>query len=344
LSGSSSASLARKLFFLLLGSAFLYVVYPLLFPVLMGGILAVLFVPLEARLGRRGIKPAFASFLITLTITLIILIPTAVLVYQGAKTGIQDLQQWKEAPQREVGDWTSELLDSPTIHASMVKITEWFPIGIQELTETLQDTVKSVGGRATEFLGGLLASLPRMAFDLIIIVVSLYFFLVDGPQLGGWVRRKSIFPPNETERLLKVLIGVCRSVVLASVVAGLFQAFFYGFFVLVTGTPNVALIAVIIFIASFVPVIGSGPVTFGLAIQQLLIGHTVTGVILLVAAVLTAMLDNLIRPWFLKGTANLHPLLAFIAAFGGLQTLGFAGVFLGPIIASLFLALIEVVG
>jgi predicted PurR-regulated permease PerM len=91
-------------------------------------------------------------------------------------------------------------------------------------------------------------------------------------------------------------------------------------------------------------VIGSGPVTFGLGIQQLVIGHTVAGTMLLVAAVLTSMLDNFVRPWFLRGSVNLHPLLAFIAAFGGLQTLGFAGVFLGPIVASLFLALIEGIG
>jgi predicted PurR-regulated permease PerM len=348
LSASRSGAIARKLFFLILGAIFLYIVYPLLFPVLMGGVLAVLFVPLAARMTRKGLSPWLSSLLITLTITLIVLIPTAVLVYQGAKSGIFELQQWKEAPSRgvpgQVGDWTSALFDNPKIHGLLVTVTEWFPIGMQDLTETLQDTIRSVGSRATDFLGNLLASLPRMAFDLIIIVVSLYFFLVDGPRLGGWVRRKSIFPPAETERLLRVLVGVCRSVVLAAVVSGITQAVFFGFFMLVTGMQNTALVALLIFVASFIPVIGSSPVTFGLALGQLITGHTVRGAVLFAAAVLNAMLDNLVRPWFLKGGANLHPLVAFIAAFGGLQTLGFAGVFLGPIIASLFFALVEVIG
>ncbi|MDR3608307.1 MAG: AI-2E family transporter [Oligoflexia bacterium] len=343
LSATRSASVARWIFFVLLAGAFFYVVYPLILPVLMGGVLAVLFIPLAARMERRGIKAPLASFLITFGITLIVLIPTAVLVYQGAKSGVQEFQHWKDSPQRPVGDWTSALLESPTVHSLMLKVTAWFPIGIQDLTETLQDTVRSVGIRAAELLGALLASLPKMAFDLIIVVVSLYFFLVDAHRLGNWVRRKSIFPSVQTERLLQVLAGVCRSVVLAAVISGLAQAVFYGFFMLVTGAPNAILVISLIFFASFIPVIGAVPATFGMALGQLLSGHTVSGAVLLAAAVLTAMLDNLVRPWFLKGTANLHPLLAFIAAFGGLQVLGFVGVFLGPIIASLFLVLVDVV-
>jgi predicted PurR-regulated permease PerM len=43
----------------------------------------------------------------------------------------------------------------------------------------------------------------------------------------------------------------------------------------------------------------------------------------------------------LRGTVHLHPLVAFIAAFGGIQTLGFLGVFLGPILAAVFVAALD---
>ena len=57
---------------------------------------------------------------------------------------------------------------------------------------------------------------------------------------------------------------------------------------------------------------------------------------------LIALVDSLVRPIFLRGSTNLHPLLAFVAAFGGLQVFGFMGVFLGPIIAGLFVAMVQV--
>jgi predicted PurR-regulated permease PerM len=57
--------------------------------------------------------------------------------------------------------------------------------------------------------------------------------------------------------------------------------------------------------------------------------------------VVVSTVDNLVRAAVLKGAADLHPLLAFLAAFGGLQVFGFLGIFLGPILAVLFLVTLE---
>jgi predicted PurR-regulated permease PerM len=61
-----------------------------------------------------------------------------------------------------------------------------------------------------------------------------------------------------------------------------------------------------------------------------------------VVALMVAMTDNFVRPLFLRGATNLHPLVAFVAAFGALQSFGFVGVFLGPIIAGLFVTTVNV--
>jgi predicted PurR-regulated permease PerM len=82
----------------------------------------------------------------------------------------------------------------------------------------------------------------------------------------------------------------------------------------------------------------------GLGIEQFFEpGRQTQGVILLICALVIMGIDNMVRPLFLRGSANLHPLLAFVAALGGLQMLGFLGIFLGPILAALFVATIQVV-
>jgi predicted PurR-regulated permease PerM len=73
-----------------------------------------------------------------------------------------------------------------------------------------------------------------------------------------------------------------------------------------------------------------------------LMGHTAVGVVLLITAIVVSIVDNVVRPAFLKGTANLHPLLAFVAAFGGLQMIGFSGIFLGPIVAAVFVITVHI--
>ncbi len=334
--------MARNLFVIIVAAAFLYIVYPLILPVLMGGVLAVLFMPLQARLERKQVSIGLASAILTLGITTLVLLPTTILVYQGAKTGVEQLQSWKDAPAQGSGNWIDTILNSPRVHRLLEGFTTWFPIGMQDLTSMLQDLVKSVGIKAADALTRLLTLLPSMALALAVIVVSIYFFLVDGRRLLVHVRRYSIFNPSQTEMLIDSLAGVCRSVVLASLVAGAVQGLFESTMVFACGAPNALLIGVLVFISSFIPVIGCAPVTLGVAAQQFLMGYNATGVALLISAIIVMGMDNFIRPWFLRGAANLHPLLAFVAAFGGLQTLGFVGIFLGPIVAALLLSTIRV--
>jgi predicted PurR-regulated permease PerM len=233
-------------------------------------------------------------------------------------------------------------LNIPFIHKLIDRISNQLPLEMSEIAGTLRDVSVSIWSRLAEFFGGILAHLPGMTIALGVVVVSVYFFLVDGSKLVAFFRKNTIFTHRETDLLIRTLGEMCRSVILASVVSGLVQSVCEVITCMITSTPNVALIGLFVFVGSFIPVVGSAPITFGVAIHQLIEGHQVGGIVLFVMSVLLIGIDNTVRPWFLKGTVNLHPLLAFVAAFGGLQTLGFAGVFLGPILASLFVATLKV--
>jgi predicted PurR-regulated permease PerM len=333
--------MGRKIFAFLVVAAFCYILLPLIFPLAMGGVFAVLFMPWVEKLEKRRVSAGAASAIVTIGVTLLILLPTSILIYQGIKSGIQQLQALRESPAAG-SDWAQALLSSPHLRPVIEWAVSVFPVGLEELSNTLSDFLHSLSNNAAEWLGTLITHLPGFVMALSVIVVSLYFFLVDGRNLVIFVRRNSVFSPPQTDQLLSNLGGVCRSVVLASVVSGLAQSIFETAMVFVTGTPNVLLIGVLIFVTSFIPLIGTAPVTFGVAIQQLMVGRTAAGIALLVSAFFVATMDNFIRPWFLRGSANLHPLLAFCAAFGGLQMLGFSGIFIGPIIAALLVTTIQV--
>jgi predicted PurR-regulated permease PerM len=53
--------------------------------------------------------------------------------------------------------------------------------------------------------------------------------------------------------------------------------------------------------------------------------------------------DNIVRPYVLKGGAELHPLIGFVAAFGALDAIGFYGLFIGPVVAGLFFNLLPMI-
>lgn len=339
--------MGRRIFALVVAGLFFYVASPLMFPVAMGAVLATLFTPWLERLERRHVPTSLASALLTSVIALFILMPSGLMVFVGIKEAFQEIQALR-AQQAFAGHggfeggWAGAFVSIPKVHAILEKITHWFPIQLNDLLEAAQDLLRSGAAKLADLLGTVITSLPGSVLAMAVAVVSVYFFLIDGRKLVHFFRRNSFFNVAETDQLILTLAGTCRSVILASVISGAAQGTLEFVVCLSTKVPNAALVGMLVFLASFIPVVGAVPITVGVGLQQLLTDHVASGVILLVAALFVGLLDNLIRPIFLRGSANLHPLLAFVAAFGGLQTLGFSGVFLGPIIASVFVVTAQI--
>lgn len=333
--------MGKKIFAAFVAVIFLYVAYPLLFPVLMGGVIAVLFNPVLERLEKRNISIPLASGLLTFAVTVTVILPSSLLIFFGVKTGFSQLQQLNKNSEPGM-TFIDSIMANPRVHSFMLWVTKRFPLDMNEFSATLQDLLSGVGSRLTELLGGMLGHLPGILMALLVVVLSLYFFLVDGRKLVHILRRSSFFAPHQTEQLIETVAGMCRSVILAAVVSGGVQAIIEVLACIFTGTSNVALIGLLVFISSFIPVVAAAPITFGVAIQSYFEGHQIAAFILLAVALVIVAVDNMVRPLFLKGAANLHPLLAFVATLGGLQTLGFLGVFLGPILAALFVVTFQV--
>jgi len=334
--------MGRKVFTFLVGAFFFYIASPLIMPVLMGALFAVLLLPLQERMERSQGPQALVALILTLGVTLILIVPVSASLYLAAKLAFQQLQLLKTTPFAH-GDWVKGILATPGVHQLTEKMGQFYPMSKREFTLTLEDLSAGVSARAADVLGGLVAHLPGTAMAVCILCVSMYFFLVDGRKLVMFFRRNSVFNPEQTNQLIHSLEATCRSVLLASIVSGAVQGIFETLVAFFTGVSSYALIGVVVFISSFIPVVGTAPVTFGLALQQYLVGNTGASITLLISAVIVALMDNLIRPLFLQGSVNLHPLLAFVAAFGGLQTLGFSGVFLGPILAGFFVVTLQIV-
>ncbi|OFZ84575.1 MAG: hypothetical protein A3K03_01470 [Bdellovibrionales bacterium RIFOXYD1_FULL_44_7] len=332
---------ARKIISAILIGLFVYVASPLLLPLAMGAVFAVLFFPWLKALEKRKVPVPLASAILTIGVSLGLLLPVAILAFMAAKTGLQQLRMWKEAPHATEATLFHQLVEMPWAKKIIDYVTSWFPIGVEELATATQDLASSIGLKIADLLAALFTQLPSMAMGLAITVLSIFFFLADGKRLLSFIRENSVLSKRHTDKLFAAFAGMCRSVVLATVVSGFIQAIIYSLAVFFVGAKNAPLIGFLVFLASFIPLIGSFPLTIGVAVQQFFIGNRTAGTVLLIMAIITSLSDNVVRPLVLKGGAQLHPLLAFVAAFGGLQVLGFSGVFLGPIIAGLFVVTIK---
>ena len=332
--------MGRWVFSALIVGLFAWIAAPLAIPIAMAAVFAVLLFPWLEALERRKLPAPWASLGLTLFVTFVFLVPAVVIVFVGAKSGLSTLREVRDGGGGG-GSLIDGVIQAPFVKRIFEKLSAWFPVEVYDLVVATEDLLRSAGTRVAEGLASFVGHLPQLLMGLVVLVFGIYFFLSDGRRLVFFVRRHSVVSEEQTERLIGAFASMCRSVILATVVSGLVQSVLFSLGCLIAGRGNVALIGLLVFLASFVPLIGSTPITFGVVAQTLWSGDARAGVFLLVVAILVGVVDHFVRPLVLRGSANLHPVLAFVAAFGGLQTLGFPGVFLGPIVAGLFVVTVQ---
>jgi predicted PurR-regulated permease PerM len=123
--------------------------------------------------------------------------------------------------------------------------------------------------------------------------------------------------------------------VVSAVVIAVVQATIVGLGSLFLHTGDFAIVWVITFFCSFVPVIGAGPVAFSMGLFKLIEGDIGIAVGFFIVAAIAGTVDNLVRPYLISsGENDLHPVVTLLTIVGGLVIFGMPGLFLGPVIAS----------
>jgi predicted PurR-regulated permease PerM len=94
---------------------------------------------------------------------------------------------------------------------------------------------------------------------------------------------------------------------------------------------------------SIIPLVGAWVVLYPAAFFQLATGHIWQGLgILLVTVIVIVNVDNLMRPRLVGQEAGMHDLMVFFSTLGGISMFGPMGFIIGPMIAALFLSVLDI--
>lgn len=197
-------------------------------------------------------------------------------------------------------------------------------------------------------IGGLAADGARMVAQtsagvLLTIVVALwttYYVLLDWPRIARHLERLLPLAPQHTRALVDEFRDVGRRAFVGTVATAVVQGTLAGIGFALFGVPQAVVWGTILAVTSFIPVVGTLFVWVPAALWLLAGGHLVRA-LLLVAWSLTlvmALNDYIIRPRLVGRSGNGHPLLMLVGLIGGITVFGVAGVIVGPILMSLFVA------
>ncbi len=224
------------------------------------------------------------------------------------------------------------------IDSVLSTIQDFVPsINHTQVKTTATDVLKSLSGFAGRGVTGILGAGPELATNLFIFMITYYYALLSFKKFRMALLRVPVLDVDFKAKLMRSFSLYAYSSVVAAGATAAVQALILSIGMVSLGYDHWALGTAIAFFAAFVPVVGTLPVSAMVIIQFAVRGDTTSAMIFLVIAVSAGLSDNFIRPMFLKGSANMHPWLAFVAVLGGLSVFGIWGLFIGPILVGMLM-------
>lgn len=319
-------------------AGFVTLVGRVLVPVMMGGLFAVMLHPLLPHMQRRlGRFKSLSVSIVLVAVVLFMLAPVAFVVVIAIRT-IKHLASGQFGELRQtIGESVKEQVERLAGLAQSCGVQ----VNTQELRANATDLAQEVIGKSASQVGDIAALAPTAVFSLFLLLFALYFFLRDGKEFMRWLASALPYSHEETDKLFASVQQAIYGVVLSSMLVSLLQSALCLIAMLIFGIPGAFVWSVIAFALSFLPMIGTTPVTLGCVVYLAFAHRLWASAVMAVVAVFIGTVDNFVRPLVQGTKSKLHPLLTLLSIFGGLETLGAAGIFLGPPMAAIALWAIE---
>ncbi len=326
---------------LALGLAFYHIVEPFLGPLVWAVFLAFLLNPLHRRLTRvlRN-RPQTSAFALTI-LTLIVFVGPLTALSAAFAAQVGELVQYAQAT---VAD-RSNVLDIakvPWIQSGLAWLDSTFSINMAQVTGWVAQGTQQALHWLASFGGQVFVGAVGTVFGFALMLFILFFFIRDGEEMLQIFRDLIPLSRAYKTQLFDHIGSVTRAMVVGTGVTALIQGALVGIAFLIVGLPSPLVFGVIAAIVSLLPFGGTALVWVPAAVA--LAGQNRWGATLFMViwgAALVSLVDNVVRPMLVSRGAKVGTLTVFIGVLGGISAFGAIGVFLGPVVLALIIALIS---
>jgi predicted PurR-regulated permease PerM len=178
--------------------------------------------------------------------------------------------------------------------------------------------------------------------NVLLIVVLMYFCFRDGEKFLHWfysvLPMESMHTQEVAGKAYDMVTAVIRGSLLTAFVQGALALVGY----LIAGVPLALFFGVLTGFSGLIPVVGAGLIWLPVGIFTFLQDPAWGTFVLMWGFFLVSLSDNLIKPIFIGTKTRMPILLIFCAMIGGANVYGVTGFIIGPILVSVFLAVITI--
>jgi predicted PurR-regulated permease PerM len=301
--------------------------------------IAVVFHPIHVRV-RARIRGRNAAALISTILVLIVLIVPAIglgVVVSKEVRGLYELLDTRSAQQGGWNPYAMHIVD---------RVLGWVGRYIDPKSLDLRGALLRWLEQISRFLlswgAQILSNIIAFFVEAVIAFFTLFFLFREGGSIGA---RAGSFLPLRADQVDRLFTGISNSIianVYGCLAVGAAQGTLLGLSFWVLGLSSPVLWGLVTALFSLIPIVGSAAVWGPAVIVLMVAGHWWKGLILLGwGAAVVGQIDSLVRPYVISERAKMHTLLVFFALLGGAKAFGVMGLFIGPVVLSVTLVLLE---
>jgi len=326
----------------LLGFLLYQILLPFFAPLAWALFIAFLIQPLHAWVvGKLPNRANASAGVLTLATLVILLGPLAAL----AATFVAQVGELLQIAQRMATDHGTatfaDLAGVPVLGSLLGWLQESFGVTLAQIqgwategARTVLQFLASLGGKI--FLGAV-----GQVISFAIMMFILFFAIRDGQPVLTALRALTPMSDASKARLFGHLAAVTRAVFFGTGVTALVQGVLIAVGFAILDLPSPIVFGVLAALFALVPLAGTPvvwvPAVLVLAVQL----RWGAAIFLLVWGILVTLLDNFLRPYLVTGRADVGTLTVFIGVLGGISAFGTVGIFVGPLILALVIALVR---
>lgn len=336
---------ARAVFVALLALT-LYLMYRIFLPFLpafaWAVVLAVAFHPLYARLAALlGGREGLAAGLISLLAVVLIVVPAVVVATQVA-SGVTGAYEWLEARRDSGHTLLGDVRAIPWATDAVDWVQERVDLESLDLQGMTLSTLRSVGSAVASRTKDLVVNVLQAVLNVALILFTMAILFRRGRELVPFLLRWLPLSAKDKQEVFDELRNVTRAVFFGVILTALVQGILGGLGFLFVGLPSPVTFGALMFVCALLP--GGTAIVWGPAALWLLAtGHPGKAIVLIVWGIaVVSTIDNLLRPLFIGRGVRMPSVLVFFGTLGGMIAFGLVGLFVGPLVITLFLALLGI--
>lgn len=331
------------LLFLIIHQLFL-VFSPFLHPILWAAFLTFLVYPVYRMMASRFKK--YETWIAILTTGCLLLIVTPILVVVVFQMSSQVLEFFQRVV-AYVKEGHLEALLTQFRALPFIRNIESEILKTEILEQGLSDWIlrstRAVGNFTVEQVGIITKNLVYFGLGFLLAFFLVFAFLRDGEKIYQFVYQIAPMDEKHKKVVFAQITGTFAAVIRGQLLTSFVQALIAATVFQVLGLPTPLFWGAVTFISALIPVMGASLVWVSFVIYLVIIQSYIKAVILfLLGTFLISLIDNFLKPALIGKRTKLPYFLLFLGILGGLKLYGLSGIFLAPILLSLFFALIQI--